>query len=105
MVMDNTLAPMPAIAGHPEYLFFMAGDGPISSAEPRLPTGEKHYYLWNRETDVVRRVTRIPNRYGSGVLALGQDPPQTAVYLSAGGTKNLIDAGIMDPLGNLLPAP
>lgn len=111
MVMDNTLAPMPAIAGHPEYVFYMAGDGPISSAEPRLPTGETHYYLWNRETDVVRRVTRIPNRYGSGVLALGQDPPQTAVYLSVGGTypcyyaKNLIDAGIMDPLGNLLPEP
>jgi len=111
MVMDNTLVPMPAIAGRPEYVFFMAGDGPISSAEPRLPTGEKHYYLWNRETDAVRRVTRIPNRYGSGVLALGQDPPQTAVYLSAGGTypcyyaKNLIDAGIMDPLGNLLPGP
>ncbi len=110
-VMDNNYAADQAILGHPEYVFFMAGDGPISSAEPRLPTGERHYYLWNRETDVVRRVTRIPISYGSGVLALGQDPPQTAVYQRAGGTypcyysKNLIDAGIMDPLGNLLPEP
>ncbi|MBU1412847.1 hypothetical protein KKC22_15155 [Myxococcota bacterium] len=111
VVMENQLAATPAIQGRPEYIFFMAGDGPITSAEPRLPTGEKHYYLWNRETDIVRRVTRIPISYGNGILALGQNPPQTAIYQISGGTfpcyysKNLIDAGIMDPLGNLLPEP
>ncbi len=108
VVMENQFRPIPGLPGHPEYVFFNAGDGPMLSSTP-TPSGVSHYYLWNRDTDVMRRVTLRPPYPALGCLVNGQAFSTTVVYADRFNgcyyRKNLIDAGLMDPLGNLLPAP
>ncbi|PKN21326.1 MAG: hypothetical protein CVU65_17075 [Deltaproteobacteria bacterium HGW-Deltaproteobacteria-22] len=107
IVMENQFRPIPGLPGHPEYVFFNAGDGPMLSSTP-TPSGVSHYYLWNRDSDVMRRVTIRPPYPALGCLVNGQ-AHTTIVYADRFNgcyyRKNLIDAGIMDPLGNLLPEP
>ncbi|MBU1496033.1 hypothetical protein KKF34_04070, partial [Myxococcota bacterium] len=86
LVMENIYAAIPAVKGRPELIFFSGGEGPITSSEPRIPTGRKYYYLWDRNTDVVRRLTLLPISYGSGGLVGGQVPPLTAFYSRQGGS-------------------
>ncbi|MDA3862250.1 MAG: hypothetical protein PF689_00105 [Deltaproteobacteria bacterium] len=107
-VMENTLAVLPASTQRPELFIFTAGDGPIDSSEPRLPIGNKYYYIWNHESGVVRRLTLLPISYGVGIILPGQNHPQYAVYQMMGGLypchyyKDLQAATIIDPQGNLI---
>ena len=110
-VSDNTLSARQALPGRPELITFEAGEGYLNWA-PDIPKGKRWYYIWDRNTGIVRRLTPYTVSYGRSELVYGQEPAHTILMKMVAGNrsacyfyKDLIESGIMDTDGNLLPPP
>ncbi|MBU1412878.1 hypothetical protein KKC22_15310, partial [Myxococcota bacterium] len=104
-VMMQVVAAHAGLWGRPDLVMLLARDFGD-------PGGYARYFLflWDRSTGVTRQVTTVDWHGWQGTLVNGQDPASTVIYRdSASGDfpnvycKDLVEAGIMDDQGNLLP--